>query len=553
MLDSTDVPAWVARLVELIKAGEHAEIVLLIMNEGSDAASREDTFRAKLARHWTRLPAVFAQRLADWVYRTLIARRPRVRDAQRPASIGSLIGNVPVIMVQPARAKWSDRFADDDLARIRSHEVDVLLRFGFRILRGGILQAAHCGVWSFHHGDNLVNRGGPPGFWETMENWPETGTLLQILTEELDNGVVLSRSWSGTEPFSVEDNRSAASWKALHFVMRNLEELRRLGSSEFMRRAAARNTAPLFYSRPFHRRPGAWMWCRLVLKKLMQKISTMVENRRCIRQWQLRYHLTGDLATSLHHYKSIVPPTDRFWADPHVIERDGRYFIFIEELPYSSGRGHISVIAMDRDGRHEPPVPVLERPFHLSYPFVFEHEGRIFMIPESAENRTISLYECTRFPDRWEHRMNLMENVRAVDATLHNDGRLWWMFVNIALEPGASTCDELFLFSSPALLSKEWKPHPLNPIVSDCRNARPAGPLFEWKGRLYRPAQNCSKRYGYGFSLNRVDVLTPDDYAETRVTMVLPEWEPGLIATHTFCRAGRLNIVDAQVLRRRRS
>jgi len=206
---------------------------------------------------------------------------------------------------------------------------------------------------------------------------------------------------------------------------------------------------------------------------------------------------------------------------------------------------------MDRDGRHSGPVTVLGKPYHLSYPFVFQSGGKYFMIPESAANQTVELYECIRFPDQWEWRMNLMENVRAVDATLHHDGEYWWMFVNMAPSPEASTCDELHLFYSKDLQTQDWIPHPMNPLISDCKTSRPAGPLFFQGGKLYRPSQNCSRRYGYGFHLNRIDCLSTSDYQESVVTSVIPAWEKDLLASHTYSRAGRLSVIDVQVLRKR--
>jgi len=90
---------------------------------------------------------------------------------------------VPLVSIRPVQTKFSDSMTDEDISRIESYEVDVLLRLGFRILRGKILRCARFGAWSYHHGDNRVNRGGPAGFWEVVLGLPETGSILQILTE----------------------------------------------------------------------------------------------------------------------------------------------------------------------------------------------------------------------------------------------------------------------------------------------------------------------------------------------------------------------------------
>src|SRR5262249_44687686 len=155
-------------------------------------------------------------------------------------------------------------------------------------------------------------------------------------------------------------------------------------------------------------------------------------------QWILLYHVGPDLTFSARRLHRIVSPRDRFWADPVMLRRDGRHFVFVEEYMYQSQKGHIAVLEIDDTGRHTPPRKVLERPYHLSYPFVFEWQGKTYMVPESFQNRSIELYECLTFPDRWELRMNLMEGISAADPTLlFHDGR-WWMFATVQEYEGAS-------------------------------------------------------------------------------------------------------------------
>jgi hypothetical protein len=135
-----------------------------------------------------------------------------------------------------------------------------------------------------------------------------------------------------------------------------------------------------------------------------------------------------------------------------------------------------------------------------------------------------------------------MNDIYAVDTTLlHHDGR-WWLFANLMTEKGASSWDELHLFFSDDPLSSNWTPHPLNPVISDARVARPAGPFFTQDGILYRPSQDSSQRYGYAVNLNRVDVLTERDYVETCIEKILPQ--SGTLTTHTYSRAGGWVFMD---------
>lgn len=75
---------------------------------------------------------------------------------------------------------------------------------------------------------------------------------------------------------------------------------------------------------------------------------------------------------------SLLPDDGRrFFADPIGIVVDGTLHVFCEELPFETGRGRISHFTLDANGRASPTRPVLEEPHHLSYPFLFSHEGQI--------------------------------------------------------------------------------------------------------------------------------------------------------------------------------
>ena len=437
------------------------------------------------------------------------------------------------------------------MQKIRERNVDVLIRIGFRILRGGVLTVAKYGIWSFHHGDNHLNRGGPPGFWESLEAWPETGSILQILTEDVDNGKVLYRSFSCTNSNSVTDNKSNYYAKSLAFIPRKLQELWRIGESAFFARVEVQNADPAIYSRRLYRKPSNAEYAKLIARKLVARSAAIVRSRLYIDQWILLFDFRDTFSSSLWRYKRLTPPKDRFWADPHVICANDRYFIFIEEWLLKAGKGHIAVIEIDAAGNYKAPVPIIERSYHMSYPFVFEYEGAYYMVPETATNSTVQLFKCVEFPHKWEFQYNLMESVKVYDATLVCRGGKWWLFGNMVENAGASSWDELFVFCADSPLSTDWTPHAANPVISDCKSARPAGRFFENNGRLYRPSQNSSVRYGYGFNLARVVALDSAVYSEEIVSEVEPKWAIDLLATHSFSMAGKLHVIDAQMRRAR--
>jgi len=225
-------------------------------------------------------------------------------------------------------------------------------------------------------------------------------------------------------------------------------------------------------------------------------------------------HYGDDPHTNPWHYKLVQPPKDRIWADPFILQRNERNYVFIEELLVSNNKGHIAVMELDDKGNTTQPVTVLEKDYHLSYPFVFEHDGDTWMIPESSAAQNLSLYRCTSFPNQWEFVMHLMEDIKIVDATLHQQDGLWWLFANVAAHPTLDKRDELHIYFAEDFRTSEWSAHPLNPVVSDVCTARPAGKLFYFEDKLIRPSQNSSHHYGYGYNLHEVQTLTTSQYQE---------------------------------------
>jgi len=544
LLDSFDQPAWEYLMLERLCQSDYAEIVLLVMND-APVPVRHVGLSARIAR-------IF-QKQSELMYQLFYRYEQRhfrsIVDPFETKNSSKLLAGIPRLDVVPRQGKFSDWILDDDVETIRNHNIDVFIRLGFRLLRGSILDSAACGVWSYHHGDNRVVRGGPAGFWETFDNHPWTGMIVQILNEDFDNGQVLYRSYSATETRSPRLNRCGFYWKGVAIIPRMLRELHSIGGERFQAKLDSKNEDLEFYSGRSHTQPTNLQFLCLLPRFVLNYAKIKFRWWFTRDQWILMYDFRDGLSTSFWRFKKLVPPKDRFWADPHIVFKDDRYYVFFEDCPWDSEKGRISLMIMEGDGTHGEPVPILERPYHLSYPFIFEWEGEHYMIPETMDNRTIEVYRCVEFPYNWEFHTTLMDDIDAVDATLLHYQDKWWLFANIGEHPGISTMDELFLFYSHDPLGNDWTPHPMNPIVSDVRSARPAGRIFEHNGRIYRPSQNSSGGYGRGLCLNHIDRLTESEYQEHQVSSAAPNWDKDIIGLHTFNHAARLTMIDAKLRR----
>ena len=70
---------------------------------------------------------------------------------------------------------------------------------------------------------------------------------------------------------------------------------------------------------------------------------------------------------------------------------------------------------------NEPRI-ILDKPFHLSYPFIIQDNDHIFMLPEQSQSQGLMLYIATDFPHKWtEHK--LLINRPQADSTIlyHNN------------------------------------------------------------------------------------------------------------------------------------
>lgn len=264
------------------------------------------------------------------------------------------------------------------------------------------------------------------------------------------------------------------------------------------------------------------------------------------RQWVLAYKHYAD-EREFFDPKGWVPlyPKCRVgWADPILFEHRGKTWLFFEEIPEVSRKGRLMVMeSFGKLGFGEPRV-VLEKPYHLSYPFVFEWENDIYMIPESGNNRSVDVYRAQNFPDGWKHHTTLFSNVRVVDSTLFEQDGRWWLFMNIA-QPRASSWEELHLFYADSPLGP-YTAHPGNPIVSNAAFARPAGRLIRHEGRILRPAQDCSRRYGEAVVFNEITELSPTRYAERFYARLEPSGLPRAFALHSFAATKSMAVVDAE-------
>jgi hypothetical protein len=200
----------------------------------------------------------------------------------------------------------------------------------------------------------------------------------------------------------------------------------------------------------------------------------------------------------------------RFVADPFLLRRDATWFLFFEVWNEATQRGEIAVARSPDARQWRYDGVVLAEPFHLSYPYVFESQDTVYLMPESAQARAVRLYRADPFPSHWSFVQTLLHGEAFSDPSIVEHGGRWWLFV--ASHPETNARLDLYFADRP---DGPWQAHPMNPIVhDDPHHARPGGRIVADGERVFRFAQDDAPHYGVQVWAFEVTTLSESAYAE---------------------------------------
>jgi len=437
-------------------------------------------------------------------------------------------------------AAWQRR-AVDEASRVESvslvevvaetdQTIDVLIDF----VGGGsdepIRPVPRVGIWRYGFGDGAHVADGAPGTLARLYQTAGPGA----------NGTILREGWFGARtrvsPGTKDVGARVAAWMAL--------VLNGLTSGDF----DALDRPPRFIGDTPDALPPKARW------SVADALAAAWFDVRKRERWTIGL-VPMSWRTLLEHEVLPEPtwligqPRDRFYADPFPIEITARGVrVLAEDYRFETGRGHIVELDIARDGAIRSVRDAIIPVGHTSYPFLLRSGERLLCVPEAAWRDGVLNYELDPTTDKWQPHGELLKGFAAADPTLlEHDGR-WWLFCTNRREEGRT---ELHVFSA-ADLRGPWEPHPQNPVKSDARSSRPAGACVTIGGTLYRPAQNCARRYGGGITVNRVIELTRRRFREEPILGIEAsptwQWPHGI---HTINAVGDLFIVDGLRVERR--
>lgn len=541
-VNSFIIPSWALSMIKNLHFSEYSRIDLIIIGNSQRS-------EASLLSKLSLFPFILHKKIDALFF-------SGKNNCEKEESLAQLSDEVACLNLCKTDKVNDGRSEIDILDKIREYDLDIIINLGYGQLSKDLSEIPSLGVWSFNSSDFTNKNEDTIGYYEVVKNDPVTGLELYSVKGTGSKKKVLARFFESTISYSVSLNRDKLFKRVSLCIPRIIQGIY-LNGDDYLIRLEERyisesvelkrnQNVPRFYASIINILISGMHLLRKVFKKLCYSDPF---------SWVLLYNIGNDkdfLNNNYKEFKQIKPGREKFWADPFVVYKDEKYYVFVEEFIYSKNKGHISVLELDGKGMFIKSGIALEKPYHLSYPFIVEADGDYYMIPESGQNRTIDLYRSAGFPYKWNYVKTIMNNLNAVDTTLFYHDNKWWLFTLIEnIESAQENSPELYVFYNDNFLSDSWISHPLNPVVTDVRKARPAGNIFKSDGIIYRPGQDCSERYGQAFSFNKISRLSTTEYMEEQVLRVLPDWAGDLKGTHTFNADGDITIIDAYNFRRR--
>ena len=498
MINSTTVATWQYDTIKLL-IDNGMKLSLIIQNADETPSPR------------------LLEKIKNYPYRRLLFRvwnrfifKPRSRY---PADIIELTKDIPTIFCKPIIKGISTYFEEIDIQEIRNQNLDFILRFGFDIVRGEVLNVAKYGIWSFHHDDERVVRGGPPGFWEFMKKIYGNGVILQRLTNTLDKGIILKRIQFRTILHSYKAHLDQLFFGASILPLQVCKDLISRGD---LNGEPSCSDAPLLYP------PNNFKMIQYFWKSIWRRVMFHVNDLFRQEDWNVGYcevsledfiESTDKEQLNIQWFKK--PRRNCYFADPFVIKTEKDTYIFFEWYSYLKGKADLAVALKSENFKIYHKLTDFKE--HRSYPFVFKYEDNIYCLPEANATKQVVLYRFDEEKLRLEKDTVLLEGFPIVDATLQLHDNKWFMY--LVNQKNSHTHLEIYHSDD---LRGPYQPHYNNPIMIDCSKARPAGKIFTYKDKTIRPSQNCTEHYGQSITLEEIESLTEKQFLTKEFGAVIP-------------------------------
>ena len=191
---------------------------------------------------------------------------------------------------------------------------------------------------------------------------------------------------------------------------------------------------------------------------------------------------------------------DECWfADPYILDVTKDYIILlVEEMRYAVHKGRIAKIAVNRHTMSIEKMDILlEEDTHLSFPNIWREGKDVYIYPENYAGGGLNLYKLVDNATRLE-KVRVLCHEPLTDAVMTDVFGERQIFSTKMPNPNGN---ELFIYT----LDQSLCVTNTECVRFEDNHARMAGQFFEYKGNVYRPAQDCNETYGGAIIIESVE------------------------------------------------
>lgn len=280
-------------------------------------------------------------------------------------------------------------------------------------------------------------------------------------------------------------------------------------------------------------------------------IKQIIWNMLWEQEWNIGFFRAESFPENLPEISWLKTDYKGGWfADPFILsETKDRIELLVEEFHYATRRGRIDLLTVDpRDYSLLDIKVLLETPFHMSFPAIYRHDGKIYVYPENSEEGVLRIYEYNPATRSLENPAEILRD-NVVDAIIRKndqDGR-YYLFASKYGSVAAN--NELLIYSSDSLTGNY---EPAGKLDTGNFGARGAGNWLEIDGTLVRPSQDGAdlNRYGLGLILSEASFSEGEGFSFKEQRRFYSNSLLYPLGIHTINRLGSLYVVDGLKYRR---
>lgn len=525
----------VADLVNQISAAGISEIYFFELHDPHTSPHH----RKGIAAHFRSLLRLINDVVTDGVVRAelfLLNYRRKQKNPQWADTINSIYRTRKFIQVYKKELDGKEYVNWSDMTAIAHINPDILVQIDSPQPPAGISAAAKFGVLELIYSPATLEVAPRPGFWTSYHRKNKTEFQIRHYKHGINFGTFLLHGSFATKLLFSENYQSLvrqANAQLVSLILQIVLDVKLLPTRK-------ERDFDFACASP----PGSLALLAYILKSSYRIGGKSLRRAFNIKQkWSLALTIGPWMHANEREVFRIEPPPGKFWADPFLFEHGDQLYCFVEEYDYKTKKGHISVLSIE-DGKAMKIGRCLEKPFHLSFPYIFRYEGNIYMCPEASESNEITIYRSQMFPLKWTAHSTEMRGIAAADTMIFEFDGKWWMFTNIDTSGTHDYCSALHIFYSDTPVHGNWNAHAMNPVIVDPRGGRNGGLMIQ-NGRIFRGAQvQGYDQYGQGIIVSEIVLLNEFQYVEAECKEFGPNPRTGLVGVHHISTTGNMTVLD---------